>query len=78
VSFYSPNLVIRWSPEAGIEPLACDPQGVFLAAPTNLEFIGKELDTIVLANLARWQLSRVKLGVKGASPHYPSAALIGN
>jgi gluconolactonase len=78
VSFYSPNLVVRWSPEKGIEPLACDPQGVFLAAPTNLEFIGKDLDTIVLASLARWQLSRANLGIKGGAPHYPSAALIGN
>ena len=78
VSFYSPNLVARWSQEKGLEPLANDPQGVFLAAPTNLEFIGANLETIVLASLARWQLSRAKLGVKGQSPHYPTAAQIGN
>jgi gluconolactonase len=78
VSFYAPNLVARWSPEGGLEALANDPQAVFLAAPTNLEFFGEELDVIILASLARWQLSRAKLGIKGAKPHYPDKKAIGD
>jgi gluconolactonase len=78
VSFYSPNLVTRWSPDSGLVALANDPQCVFLAAPTNFEFCGDNLETMIFTSLARWQLSRVKLGIKGARPHFPSAELIGN
>jgi hypothetical protein len=49
-----------------------------LAAPTNLEFFGENLDVMILASLARWQLSRAKLGIKGAKPHYPDKVAIGN
>ena len=78
ISFYSPNLVARWSPDGGLEALANDPQAVFLAAPTNLEFFGENLDVIIFASLARWQLSRANLGIKGAKPHYPDKSTIGN
>jgi sugar lactone lactonase YvrE len=78
ISFYAPNLIARWSPEGGLEALANDPQSVFLAAPTNLEFYGENLDVMIFASLARWQLSRAKLGIKGAKPHYPSKATIGD
>jgi gluconolactonase len=78
ISFYAPNLIARWSPAGGLEALANDPQAVFLAAPTNLEFFGENLDVMIFASLARWQLSRAKLGIKGAKPHYPDKVAIGN
>lgn len=78
VSFYAPNLVARWSPEGGLEAIANDPQAVFLAAPTNFEFFGENLDIMIFASLARWQLSRAKFGIKGSRPHYPDKKAIGN
>ena len=78
ISFYAPNLIARWSPAGGLEALANDPQAVSLAAPTNLEFFGENLDVMIFASLARWQLSRAKLGIKGAKPHYPDKVAIGN
>jgi sugar lactone lactonase YvrE len=78
VSFYAPNLVARWSPAGGLEALANDPQAVFLAAPTNFEFFGENLDVMIFSSLARWQLSRAKLGVKGSKPHYPDKKAIGD
>jgi gluconolactonase len=78
ISFYSPNLVARWSEDAGLQPLANDPQGVMLAAPTNFEFCGDNLEFMIFTSLSRWQLSKANLGVVGSKPNYPSAELIGN
>lgn len=78
IGFYSPNLIARWSEDGGLQALANDPQAVFLAAPTNLEFFDENLESIVIASLARSQLSKANLGIKGAKPHYPSAVLIGD
>lgn len=78
ISFYAPNLVVKWNQTSGTEALANDPQSVFLAAPTNFEFYGAELDTMIFTSFARSQLSKLKLGVKGAKPHFPSRELIGN
>lgn len=78
ISFYSPNLVARWSENAGLEALANDPQGVLLAAPTNFEFYGNNLEYMIFTSLSRWQLSKTNLGIVGATPNYPSAQLIGN
>jgi gluconolactonase len=78
VSFYSPNLIARWSKADGFKVLASDPQAFFLAAPTNFDFMGPNRDTMVFASLARWNLSRGNLGIKGAPAHFPTKAQIGN
>jgi gluconolactonase len=78
IACYRPDLIYRWSAVGGLEILAGDPQGVMLAAPTNVVFVGDGLDTLVVPNLGRWNLTRGKLGVSGTPLFYPSAAQIGS
>lgn len=73
---YRPDAICRWSPEAGVEVLAADPQGQALNAPTNIAFVGNDLDVMVVPNLGGWHLARGRLGVRGAPLVLPPAELI--
>lgn len=68
VTCYRPDRVYKVTPDGDVEVLADDPQGTVLAAPTNGVFVGERL---VLANLGRWHLTSVDLGVKGLPLRYP-------
>jgi gluconolactonase len=75
---YRPDAILRWSAAGGIEVLAHDPQGVVLAAPTNVVFAGPNLDTVVVPNLGRWHLTRGDLGVRGTRLFYPTHDQLGS
>jgi sugar lactone lactonase YvrE len=45
--------------------LAHDRWGIRLGRPTNLAFGGKEFDEIYIANLARYTITRAKIGFRG-------------
>jgi gluconolactonase len=45
--------------------LAHDRWGIKLGRPTNLAFGGKDFDAIFVANLARFTITRAKIGVRG-------------
>ena len=49
-----------------LDIVAEDPQGTLLAAPTNICFVGDALDRVVAANLGRWHLTLLDLGLIGA------------
>jgi gluconolactonase len=73
VACYRPDVIYRWRPEEGLEVLAGDPQGVVLAAPTNVAFTGEDLGVLVVPNLGRWHLTRGRTGVRGTPLFYPTA-----
>ncbi len=71
VSCYRPDTVYRWTDASGLQVLAADPRGTVLAAPTNVVFTGPDLDEMVVPNLGRWHLTRIRAGLRGVPLHYP-------
>jgi gluconolactonase len=71
VSCYRPDRIVRLGRDGSIEIVAEDPQGTLLAAPTNVVFVGERLDRLVSANLGRWHLTLLDIGLRGAPLHYP-------
>jgi gluconolactonase len=71
IGCYRPDRVYRLDP--GAEPLiiADDWQGTTLSAPTNLAFIGPELDRLLIASLGRWHLSVMSVEVPGQPLNFP-------
>ncbi|WP_028058734.1 SMP-30/gluconolactonase/LRE family protein [Candidatus Solirubrobacter pratensis] len=65
IACYEPSRVYRCDPATGaLELLLDDPTAHVLCHPTNCAFRGTEL---FMANLGRWHLTRVDVGVEGAS-----------
>jgi gluconolactonase len=77
VSCYRPDSIYRWHRDEGLSLLAHDPQGVVLAAPTNVAFTGEDLGLLVVPNLGRWHLTRGRLGLNGAPLFLPTADVLG-
>jgi gluconolactonase len=76
---YRPDVVLRWRRDLGVQVLAIDPEGVFLAAPTNCAFTGPDRSTIVLPNIGRWHVTRFTApGLQGVPLNYPTAGQIGS
>jgi gluconolactonase len=71
VSCYRPDRIVRLGRDGSIEVVAEDPQGTLLAAPTNVVFVGARRDRLVSANLGRWHLTLLDVGLLGAPLHYP-------
>ena len=71
ISCYRPDRILHLDCDGRLEVVAEDPQGTLLSAPTNVCFVGAELDRVVSANLGRWHLTLLDLGLRGAAPHRP-------
>ncbi len=71
VSCYRPDRIVHLDRDGKAETVAEDPQGTLLAAPTNIAFIGPELDLLVAANLGRWHLTLLDVGLRGVPLHTP-------
>jgi gluconolactonase len=71
VSCYRPDRIYRLGRDGSHEIVAEDPQGTLLAAPTNVCFVGPELDRVVAANLNRTHLTILDLCLTGAPLHAP-------
>jgi gluconolactonase len=71
VSCYRPDRIYHLSANGDLAVLAEDPQGTILAAPTNVCFVGTELDRVVAANYNRRHLTLLDLGLQGAPLHRP-------
>lgn len=72
ISCYRPDVVYIWDPDAGLMTLVEDPQGTTIAAPTNVVFTGGELDVMVVPNLGRWHLTRIRADIVGTPLFYPT------
>jgi gluconolactonase len=71
VTCYRPDRIYHLDAGGRLEVVAQDPQGTLIAAPTNVCFIGPELDRVVSANLGRWHLTLLDLGLAGVPLHAP-------
>ncbi len=71
VSCYRPDRIYHLGADGTLDIVAEDPQGTLLAAPTNICFVGDALDRVVAANLGRWHLTLLDLGLIGAPLHAP-------
>jgi sugar lactone lactonase YvrE len=60
IACYRPDIIYRWRADLGLQVLAHDPEGTAIAAPTNVAFVGKGLETMVVPNLGRWHLTRFR------------------
>jgi gluconolactonase len=72
ISCYRPDRIYHLDASGHLEVVAQDPQGTLLGAPTNVCFVGPELDRVVCANLGRWHLTLLELGLRGAALHRPA------
>jgi gluconolactonase len=68
ISCYRPDRIYHLDSAGHLETVAQDPQGTLLSAPTNVCFAG---DRVVAANLGRWHLTLLDLGLRGAELHRP-------
>jgi gluconolactonase len=71
ISCYRPDRIYHLDASGRLEVVAQDPQGTLLGAPTNVCFTGPRLDRVVCANLGRWHLTLLDLGLRGAHLHRP-------
>jgi len=65
VSCYAPNKLYRITPDRQVQLMADDWEGHTLANPTNIAFGGAHFDQLFTANLGRWHLTKIDIGVKG-------------
>lgn len=65
VTCYASDNIYRVTPRREIHLLAYDPEGTRIARPTNAAFGGPSFDDLFVANLGRWHIGRVHLGVPG-------------
>ena len=65
VSCYASDNIFRVSHGGTVSQLAYDRAGTILARPTNIAFGGPSNEYLYVANLGRWHINRVHLGVAG-------------
>lgn len=65
VTCYASDCIYRVTPDGAVTLLAWDPEGTRIARPTNAAFGGPHYDDLYIANLGRWHIGRVHLGVAG-------------
>jgi gluconolactonase len=73
ITCYRPDRIYHLDAGGTVTVVAQDPQGTLLGAPTNVAFAGARLDVAVVANLGRWHLTALDLGLRGAPLHRPQA-----
>lgn len=66
VACYRPDAIFHLDRCGELELVASDPQRTLLAGATNVCFVGPGLDRVVSANLGRWHLTLLDLGLRGA------------
>jgi gluconolactonase len=71
VTLYRPDGLVRIDPSGSVELVVDDHLASTLDAPTNIAWVGSELDRAVVANVGGTSLSIADLGVRGQPPHYP-------
>jgi gluconolactonase len=65
VTCYASHNVYRVAPDGKVSLFAVDPVGTMIAGPTNAVFGGNNFDEMYFANLSRWHICRVRVGIKG-------------
>ena len=65
VSCYSPNILFHIDRDRAVSTLIDDWDGHTLSNPTNIAFGGKNLDQLFTANLGRWHITKIDIGITG-------------
>jgi sugar lactone lactonase YvrE len=65
ISCYTPNAIYKVWPNQTTALLVEDWEAHILSNPTNIAFGGSRLDQLFTANLGRWHLNRIDIGVRG-------------
>jgi gluconolactonase len=71
VTLYRPDGLARIAPDGSAETVVDDHLATTLDAPTNLAWVGRDLDRAVVANVGDRFLAIADLGVAGAPLHLP-------
>lgn len=65
IACYCPNAVYKALPDQSITLLVDDWEAHTLSNPTNIAFGGENFDQLYVANLGRWHISKIDVGVRG-------------
>lgn len=65
VTCYASDCIYRVQTDRRVDLLAFDPEGTRIARPTNVAFGGPALEDLYVANLGRWHIGKVHLGIAG-------------
>ncbi len=65
VTCYAPSRIYKVNTEKNVEILVDDWEAHTISNPTNIAFGGKNFTELFVANLGRWHISKIELGVKG-------------
>jgi gluconolactonase len=65
VTCYASDCIYRVNTDRSIQLLAIDPEGTRIARPTNAAFGGPAMEDLYVANLGRWHIGRVSVGIPG-------------
>ncbi|MGC2163517.1 MAG: SMP-30/gluconolactonase/LRE family protein [Silvibacterium sp.] len=65
VTCYASDCIYRVAADRNVQLFAFDPEGTRIARPTNAAFGGPALDDLYVANLGRWHIGRVHVGIPG-------------
>ncbi|MFT4834395.1 MAG: gluconolactonase [Marinoscillum sp.] len=65
ISCYAPNKIYKVAPDQSISVLVDDWEAHTLSNPTNIAFGGPNFDQMFTANLGRWHVTKIDLGIKG-------------
>jgi gluconolactonase len=71
ISLYTPNIIYRYDTNGKLTVLYDDWEQLMLIAPTNIAFGGKDMKTLLIANLCGWNLVIAQMEVAGVSVQYP-------
>jgi gluconolactonase len=71
IACYTPDVIYRLSPGGVLDVLAEDWESVTFATPTNIAFAGPGRETLVVASLSRWHLTKGPMPIAGAALQYP-------
>ena len=65
VSCYAPNKIFTVTPERQVSVLVEDWEAHTISNPTNIAFGGAALDQLFVANIGRWHITKIDIGVAG-------------
>lgn len=65
VTCYASHNVYQVTPKGKVSLFAADREGIMLASPTNAAFGGPDFEELYFANLSRWHICRVRVGIPG-------------
>jgi gluconolactonase len=71
VGCYRPDRIYGIAAGGHVEVLAEDVDGVVLNQPTNVAFVGQELDRLAVSSLGGWSLMSADVGAVGLPLRYP-------